>query len=381
MKKKKYIRAVFWLIVSLVFLSGCVRPRIEHQNVNGLKYYTDYNNFRHQTGHPFEISDSLKISGKEKLAGVPVGSLLEYGDYLLFNTANGYLYAGLKSDMSSLANIRLGKGCVASPTLYEGIAYIPFLKGKNGLVAYDFKHAGTIWKLAGELSASSPVIASGLLIHCAANGRLTAYDLKNHKIQWSVESGEPIKASMAASDSLIYMCSRDGLVQAYRISDGTLQWSTRTDDHFYAPPLLHGNMLYAFSFGGSIYMFNAHDGREIKQNQMNAPIYFGATNDKKHIYVVADNGQIAAIALNNLHTDWISRINGPPSTAPVSIRNELIISSASRKLYRINSQSGDILQTIKLKRRATIQPLFSGKRIFSGTREASLIALKDVGKK
>jgi len=379
MKRPLFLTNKLLLIIALTTLcSSCARPRILKPPNLANRVYNPSSN---QAWHPLELKGKLQISKTEKIAGVPVGSILEYGDYLLFCTANGYLYSGFKADISELVNIRLGKGCSATPTLYKNIVYLSFLKGEYGLIAYDLRTAKEIWNVPEHLSSASPIIVRGLLVHSTNDGKITAFTLKDHSETWSVDTGSRIVANPVASDSQIFITGRDGLIQSYALENGTLQWSTRTNDHFYAPSMLIGQSLYAFSYSGTIYQFDIKTGQELNRYKTSAPIYQAAANDKNNLYICSADGEISALTQSNLTKLWSRTLNGPASAAPVSLRNELLIPLASRTLYRINSANGKTIQKLNFERRITNQPLVCAEQVFVGTRTASFIELKEAGKK
>ena len=377
MKKQLDLIPKFILLLFLFSVwNGCARPRIAHTSAETVRNFTVFNNYAHQTYQAVGIADSLKISAQEHINGSPVGSLIEYGDYLLFNTANGYLYSAKKTDPTNFTNTRLGKGCASSPTLKNGKVYFPLIKGKYGLIEYDLQTAKTVWELRGNLSASAPVILQGLIIHAANNGKITAFNAKDHAEVWSIQSGNKISNNIAASDSQLYICGRNGQIQSYAIRDGSLQWSTRTQDHFYASPFLNASILYAFSFDGIIYKIDAKTGQVLKQVRMGAPIYKMGAMDNKNLYVGATNGTLTAYSLADLRKRWQVKIDGPPSASPIAIKDEIIVATAARKLYRMSSRTGQIQQTIRLEHPATTTPLFIEDKFIFGSQTPAVIVLQ-----
>lgn len=136
------------------------------------------------------------------------------------------------------------------------IGYYPQqLKGAKGeLVAFDLASGKESWRKEVQGGVvSCAVLADGLAICTATDGKVRAFDLATGDRRWIYESKLPYFAPPAVSDGVVYAGDLAGVVHAINIKDGTEKWKLDlgTDPAVAAPGMIYGGPVV---HGGRIYI-------------------------------------------------------------------------------------------------------------------------------
>jgi outer membrane protein assembly factor BamB len=99
--------------------------------------------------------------------------------------------------------------------------------------------------------------------------------------------------------------------------------------------------------------------------------------DNENLYIGCGDGQLKALDINSLENNWIQQLDGPVTAAPLVSTSEVILGTASRKLYRINKKGGQIIQKILLDGRPRSQPVYHKQKIYIAYEPDYLAVLSD----
>ncbi len=189
----------------------------------------------------------------------------------------------------------------------------------NNVAAYSMHDGSLLWVSQQKLSTSGilnlkpSVDTSGVYVG-DSSGNLTAFNLADGSVRWSVSIGTGFTSSSAVSNGVLYVGSNDQNVYAINTTDGSVKWRYNGASGAYATPTPLGDTLY-----------------------------------------VTLGNQIGALDIQTGAARWTTLLDDSPSTnisGPLAVSGDLIFAptdqylyvfsaKAQKTLWRIESQQGD----------------------------------------
>ncbi|MGQ9590584.1 MAG: PQQ-binding-like beta-propeller repeat protein [Planctomycetota bacterium] len=143
--------------------------------------------------------------------------------------------------------------------------------GDPWVSAYDPKGGAELWRakcLGGEV-VPSPILASGLVIACSADGTLAAIrpdgtrDVTETHVAWASEEDLPEIASPVSAGGLLYTLTTGGVLACTELASGRRLWDHDLEASFQASPTVAGGSLYLLSDSGELVRARAARSLEI----------------------------------------------------------------------------------------------------------------------
>lgn len=357
-------KKVFFIMAFLLLLS-CRKPIIKEFVLQPERPVITANQNFSRTGlQEFIIQDSLKILYSDDLIGLPFSSYLQYAGELIFTTHNGYLYFVSLNDFSDIRKTNIADGIGTAPSIHGKTLFLTVNKGDVGLIAYDMASGKIKWTIPGMLSQSSPVLTEMKVIHASINGSIIAYNILDGSRTWQVEYSGPILNNLAMTGKNLIVAGQDGNISNYNPETGVLNWALQLEGAIYASPVINSNFVFISTYSGSVIQIELNSGN-IK-NRFNGKVELFQTPvlDDQNLYILLANGKIIALDETNLNIKWQKQLDGPFSAPPLLASMEILVGTGSKKLYRLNKFTGDIIQILKLEGRPRAQPIYYKNKIY-----------------
>ncbi len=290
--------------------------------------------------------------------------LLRRDNLLFYITLDGYYYQVNLNTLESEGDIRINEGIRGTPVMNYPLLFFSTARGNEGMPVYDLKRARVIREEALGQSVSSMLLAGDRLMHCAADGRITALTTPSLKTAWSVELGQDIVSDALIEGKNLIVGGRDGRLASYRLRDGQLNWSIDLPDAFYTAPVLSQKALYWAAYSGTVYRVNTGTGEKEQTLPGSVPVYQSPAVNDSLLFVPYGDGRLIAFSQNNGRALWARQLDGPFSAPLLLTANVLYCSQMSEKFYILSLENGTILHEAKLSGRSLSTPLQWKKRLF-----------------
>ncbi len=349
--QRKLLIGLGWVLGAALLLVACAKPSLPSYSAETSpeRLLAGYNAQRwYFADVPLDLP--LKILKKKKIGVLADPFLLPINDRLIVTSYNGYLVSLERFKMSDVARSRLARGISTSPTFFRPLVFIAAEKGKFGLQAYDLLQRKTIWRKKGWFSRSSPLAKERMVIHAALNGTVAAFNMVTGERIWQYQSPQPITTNMAMRADTLVFCSPNGLLTALHALDGKPLWKMELAHHVYAAPLIVRNRIYVADYRGSVWQLELATGKIRARFDGQAPFYQPCTSDGQHVFCMGSNGILRCLSLN-LQEKWQRTLPGVPTAPVVVTQNHLIVTTGQKRLFVVQKDSGQVAQTMKLKRR------------------------------
>jgi outer membrane protein assembly factor BamB len=359
-----FAKKTLYIMMLFCFFS-CQKPYIKEFITQPDKpIMTANQNFARNGLQEFVFQDSLKWLYSDGLKGLPYASYLQYSGKLIFTTHNGYLYFVSLNDFKNIRKTKIADGIGTTPSIHGKTLFISINKGDEGLVAYNMATGKTKWEIPGFLSQSSPVLTETKVIHASLNGNINAYNLLDGSNIWQIEYEDHILNDLALSENNLIVAGQNGNISNYNPETGVLKWSTQISDGIYASPVVNSQFAYISSYSGSVIQIDLDSGAIKKRINTNTEIYKTPVLDNKCFYAFLANGKILALDKSNLNLKWQQQLESPFSTSPLLGSMEIIAGTDSKKLYRLNKFTGEVIQVLKLEGRPRTQPIYYKNKLY-----------------
>lgn len=252
----------------------------------------------------------------------------------------------------------------AAPVAYDAAAaYVPLRGG--ALVAVDLDRGVVRWRR--ELTTSIAPSSGDGLVFAATEGLVEALDARSGVTRWRTPF--PGRMVTVTWDNGWLLCSTEaGDLAALRASDGELVWRTTLGAALVVPPaagldrlylalegaqvwsvdLATGRKGWARTLAGRITSLSALDGQLIVGTTDNAAFSLDlvsgrqrwrwrvggdvtgpATSDERHIYFVAKDNVLRAVALGGGSLRWTAELSARPVGGPQLYRGAIFVPLAN----------------------------------------------------
>jgi outer membrane protein assembly factor BamB len=155
-----------------------------------------------------------------------------------------------------------------SPSVANGVAYVPFGPSYARLGAYNATTGVTEWvaQLGGS-PTSAPAVANGVLYVPSADGKLNALNAATGSSLWTASLGGSEGSSPAVTNGVVYLGSNSGVLYAFDAAGSTNcsgapktcapLWSASAGGSAQSPPAVANGVVYSGSSDGDLYAFDA----------------------------------------------------------------------------------------------------------------------------
>ncbi len=203
-------------------------------------------------------------------------------EHLYFGTSRGEVFALNKLTGEQVWKQQLTSEILSPPVSYDGKVIvrsvdgrIHALKASTGDKAWAHDRSMPVLSLRGT---STPVVANGIVISGADNGKLTALALDNGNVLWETTIAVPrgrneierlidIDARSVVLDDVVYTVAYQGRLAAVKIDSGRTLWVR--DISSYAGMVVDSNKIYISDADGLLWALDRFNGATIwKQDNL-----------------------------------------------------------------------------------------------------------------
>jgi outer membrane protein assembly factor BamB len=219
-----------------------------------------------------------------------------------------------------LASLMLASGCTALGNLFDNpdntaepaelVDFEPVIKIR------------TVWRRsvgsgAGKLFLKLRPAVHGDRVYAATHkGRVRAFDARSGESIWDTRTNSPLSGGPGVGDGLVLLGTSDGEVLALSEKDGEIQWRARVSSEVLSSPSSLGGVTVARTIDGKLFGLSADDGTRLWVYDRTAPVLTlrgtGSPILSNGAAIAGfDNGQVVAIALGNGQPLWETRVAVP----------------------------------------------------------------------
>ncbi|MDQ6804564.1 MAG: PQQ-binding-like beta-propeller repeat protein, partial [Actinomycetota bacterium] len=186
--------------------------------------------------------------------------LNDSGQTLAINRLNGHV----------LWHRTVGTLAAASPTLGEGLVFVPLLSTVPGaktpnqgrFVALSQQTGHIVWSMSIPLgSESSPLVWGKMLYFGDQGGTVRGLDASTGRVRWTYHASGAVKGAVAYANGTLYFADYAGRAYALRASTGHQVWAVATNGaqdgfgsgSFYSSPAVAFGRVYIGNTDGRVY--------------------------------------------------------------------------------------------------------------------------------
>lgn len=184
------------------------------------------------------------------------------------------------------------------------------------------------WRFpAQSWSASSPVVANGLVYFGSSDGRLYAVDALNGQLRWNFDTGGPVLSTVAVADSTVFVGSADHSLYALDAQSGALRWRHETGSWIVSSPLPAHGLVLVGSADGYLYAVDATTGSLVWSFETDGWVVSSPATDGQAVVVGSWGGTVYALDLLSGEQQWRFEVGQPVVATPLISDGKVFVSS------------------------------------------------------
>ncbi len=258
--------------------------------------------------------------------------------------------------------VRIGKGQDKNcPCLYPAIdnQFIYVASYDGTITALNKKNGTQVWSTLVPQTITSGVAANNnLVVIGTIDGQVHAFNANNGQLIWQVDTASEMRAPALVKEKYVYTQSVGGILSVLDAENGNMLWNYRNKLSILSllgtpSPIMDDeeSILYAGFANGKIVAFHPVNGVILWEKRIAVPSKktgIGSIIDinatplllDKVLYVVAHQGNLAAINHTNGYTLWETAVSSyhPPSSG---FGNIYVVTDVG-ELVAYNQQNGSV---------------------------------------
>lgn len=274
-----------------------------------------------------------------------------------------------------------------SPLLTETM----ILQGNSidGLIAYDRKSGGEIWRIAIENGVEGGVEYTGsTLFFGGGDGFLRSADAKTGTVNWTVPVRAELLAAPTHEGTFLFVQTGADVIYGLEAGSGKLLWtynrqvtsnlSVRATTR---PTIVGDNLLVGFS-DGVLVALRKRDGAIQWERKLGRGNRFRDVDSTPTIvgttaYVASYDGQLTAVKTDTGDVIWQSELGGylPVTVGEGAYADRLYFATADGRVVELDQATGKITRSFGLARGIATQPLLLKGLLLFGESEGALRVL------
>jgi len=172
--------------------------------------------------------------------------------------------------------------------------------------------------------------------------------IPNNLLNWSFETGGPVRSSPVVVNGIVYFGSNDGKVYALNAVNGTEKWSFSTGGEVRSTPAVVNNRVFFGSSEGTVYALNAATGSPLWNVTTGDPVRSSPLVIDNVVYIGSDDGKLYALNATTGSTRWSYQTGGPVLSSPafnMTYLDWIFVGSDDGYLYVFNAENGNVIST------------------------------------
>ena len=318
-----------------------------------------------QTVSAFNLDDGklkwrVKLEPPRKTDRIAFGGgLAVAGDTLVVASGYGYVAKLNLADGAQLWKRELSAPVTGSPTVDDEKIFVT--TSNNEIYVMQLADGEVLWsdqaiaESARVLSSPSPALGDDLLVTPFSSGELIAYLPANGRRLWStaltrggrftpISAINDIAGSPVLSEGYVFAASQSGVIAGIDQMSGAVKW--RQSFGSIRTPAVSGQFVFAVSTDSQVACFDKNDGGVLWVTQLS-----NFENEKKRKDRIVWGG-------------------------PVIVSGKLVLASSKGELAVLSPQTGEVMQTVKVKEKVFIEPIVAGGKLILLSDDAKLIAVR-----
>lgn len=231
---------------------------------------------------------------------------------------------------------------------------------------------------SGELT--SPVSSGGMVYVGSSDGHVYALEEKSGNVSWAFLTEDGIESEPALYGGRLYVIAGNGKLISLSADKGQKAWevelSSETDQFSHLS--IAGGAIYVSTGDGKVLRLSADDkGKTVWEVSVGDHIRGAPTVGGETVFVVSDNGKVAALAAGNGTLQWTTSttLGIPDDQSPVYSEGRLYLGTKGKFAICLDARTGAQLWSTKLKAAATGSPALGGGILSMTLEKGQLIAL------
>jgi outer membrane protein assembly factor BamB len=213
-----------------------------------------------------------------------------------------------------------------TPATGDGLV---FVAAERAIVALEQRSGRLVWRidLASPVSGP-PHWESGTLFVSLAAGDLMAIQPADGAVTWTNPLGSPLAVAPTTSQDRLYAALRDGRLVAIGLDDGETVW-TQINNESVTGLLALQEQLLVGTKGNLLHSYSIDRGRHRWAQKVGSDVIGPAAADDDHIYFVAYDNVLRALARGNGNLRWTRNLPSRPSGGPVRMDHLVLVPFAA----------------------------------------------------
>lgn len=234
-------------------------------------------------------------------------------------------------------------------------------KRDKNVVRFNNDSTKEVWRITGGSYSVPPLIADSLCLLAQVNGTITAVGYDSGKVRWTEKLSGRIFTSPLVDDSTYFASTDAGHLYAFHPGTGEILWETQIQ----APVLvmsLDERYIYAGTYHGEFIAVNRSDRTIRWRIQTESQVRNRPLITTDFLYWTNTGGTLYRIRQATGEYTRLNRLSVPVAGSPARTDQGLLLSGLDKMLYHLNSETGEVLQTLELDGRLRSTPLYMRNR-------------------
>ncbi len=176
-----------------------------------------------------------------------------------------------------------------------------------------------------------------VLVACATDGRIAAFDLKLNRVSWTASLSSAVSGPPAVAKGVVYAATKSGDLWALSIVTGKpLQgWPYRSESAFSAGPEVSENCAYVGSPDRHVYCVSLSTGRLEWKVHVESPVTSECTQSGSAVYFGTSDGRLVAVDTVDRRVKWSFATGGPVLAKPLATGDSVVFASTDGHVYSV----------------------------------------------
>ena len=205
------------------------------------------------------------------------------------------------------------------------------------------------------------VIDNGISYSINADGKLTAVNLENGKVQWSEKTRNEISAGVGIGPNALYAVDYKARLVAFDRENGEQLWRSEVRSEVLIPPVFAGGNVIVKTLDARLIAFDANSGEQIWTYRHTKPglsLRGGSTPvvERNFLFTGFEDGRLIAVDAISGNLLWdvpVGKSSGRNEIArltdidarPIIDGNELFVSAFQRRTMALDIGAGNVIWT------------------------------------
>ncbi len=271
-----------------------------------------------------------------------------------------------------------GLGFDAGPIMADGKVFAADADGR--VIALDLATGKSLWKLELENGfMASPSFKDGVLFVGDYNGVLRALDAATGQEKWQFAAELEIDGSPNFFGDTVLFTSQSGVLYALDLANGALRWKYETGDQLQCGATLAEDRTFLGGCDGYLHVIDVKTGQPVREPlPIDSPTGSTPSVADGKIFVPTYAGEILAFQHPTNELAWRFKDEKLSSEFKNSVavsQGLLVASSRNRRVFAIDTQSGQVKWEHTLRKRSDSSPVIAGQRVVVAAADGRIVLL------